>query len=167
MPNFTSPGSAMVRALEQFLIRQAAEKCQAMLDDLAREDRQIDLADRQRQIAEQRRQADRQARLDQQADADRLARIHGPDVDLSDTTADALRKGGYQVNTRNTLAARTLSLPADTAPGVVAGGKAPMVPGVVLPSVGYKRRNETYVEQQAREQREAGAAERDEARRFR
>jgi hypothetical protein len=55
----------MVGALEQFLVQKEAERRQAMLDALAREDRQIDHGVRRAQLVEQQRQAERQARVDQ------------------------------------------------------------------------------------------------------
>jgi hypothetical protein len=154
---FTSPGAAAGNALRDFLIQREHERRTALLDGLLVEDRM-------RQRAHEEMERARQSRLDAQADADRLAGIHGPQNDLSPAAADVLRRGGYDVAERTTLPGRSIDM---TTTPTGAGAAGPIVPGRQMASTSYQRRGETHVEQLAREQREAAQAERDEARRFR
>ena len=129
---FRSPGAAAATSLEEYLIRRRVQEIEDMLAGEAREDRarriQHDEADRARR-----------AKIDQQADADRLAVINGPSSNLDPQTAAALRAAGYRVDAP-TLAARTMNV--DAAPGVTIGSQD-------LPSV--TRRRETFSEQTTRE----------------
>jgi hypothetical protein len=134
------------------MLQREIQRRQQLLDGLTIEN---SLAERQRHEQEQKRQA----RLDAQADADRLANIHGPSADLDPQTAATLRANGYRVEDRQTLPARTLDVPT--------GDSGPMIASRELASTPYSRRAETHTEQLAREQREAAQAERNETRRFR
>jgi hypothetical protein len=144
--NFTSPGAAASTALSEFLIQRRVAQQQERMQALQQ-------AQFEAQQNERARQAERQAAMDANANADRLASIYSPSADLSPEIADAMQRGGYAVEQRNTLAARSLPI------GDVAGQE--------LPSTPYRRRQETHVESLARQAREAAQAERDEQRTFR
>jgi hypothetical protein len=152
---FGNVGAAMGRGLREYLIELDVKRRTEMLDNL-------ELEGRQRRVAAEQEAAARQQIVQQQQDADRLARIHGPGADLDPNVAGALRAGGYGVQDRTTLDAR--SLPMTTGP---VGADAPVKPGAAMPSTQYSRRNETFLEQQERQQREQEQAEKAEQRNFR
>jgi hypothetical protein len=139
--DFQSVGSASRRGLLDVLLRQDAQRRQQFLDGI--------LVENQAQArAKAEMDARRQAQLDSERSADRLASVYGPSADLPTDAAATLRQGGYQIDQRE-------SIPALTADG------APQ------PGMPYARRAETNVESLARQQREAAQSEKDEQRRFR
>jgi hypothetical protein len=177
---FRSTGAAINRSLQDALLKQEIQRRQDFLDG-------ISVQSKLRAEARAENEARRAETLAKQQDADRTAGIYGPSADLNPEAAATLRAGGYQVEDRSTLPARTIAMPVTTAPVDprqaaaelrqsiieraenvrIAMGYGPTVKAQELPSQSYSRRAETYGEQLAREQREAAQAEKDEARTFR
>jgi hypothetical protein len=146
-------GSGMYARMADMIAQDEARKRSQLLDGI-----QVSDANMRRQQVEtaMRRQAEldkRQQFEDEQADADRLAAINGPDTDISERTADVLRRAGYRVNSQGTLEASTL--------GVVAKPDGSMgYEKRELPSQQYSRRAETNKERVDRESIERDQTER-------
>jgi hypothetical protein len=163
--DFKSPGAAAASALQDAMFRQMEQRRVQMLDGIA-----FDVE--QRRAERERAAAIREAIVGKQADADRLAGIVGPGSDLTPEQSAVLQAGDYTVN-----AAQTIPSTRTVAP---LGLPMPLTPQDVRdkmderkiafgyePSKAYQRRQETFVEQQQRQAKEAAQAERDEQRRFR
>lgn len=156
--NFQSPGAAMGDAVTQYFERRRREIHEAAAVLERRQAADDQRARFQRDDQRLQKQDQREAELDRENRADRLAKIHGPDADLPEDIAAAMRGGGYQVDSRQSLPARTMGV--ESVPGVVVGAQE-------LPSQAYARRAETHTERLGREQRESVQAEKDEQRTWR
>lgn len=106
---FTSPGAMAGNAIQEFLIQRELQERQRMLDDLARQERAQTADLRQRDMGLREREftagQERQARLDEQATADRDAkrRQEQNTIGVRGMMADALTQGSLTPDAAKTI----------------------------------------------------------------
>jgi hypothetical protein len=149
---FKSTSYYAAQAIRQVMREQEEREERELLKRIADEERLAEKKEREEAAAQRRRQIEL-------SEADRLLKITSPDEDLTDDAAARLEAGDIPVTRRQTLPARTIAISASE--------QGPAIEGRSLPSTGFARRGETFLEKQAREEIERTEAERDEARTFR